>query len=260
MDDENLIVSRDDGLFVITLNRPAALNAITPDMHYELEAAFDFFAGDDTAQVCVITGAGDRAFCAGSDLRTFRAKDGAPHPTTGYAGVARRFDLNKPVIAAVNGLCLGGGLELALACDIVLAADDAMFALPEPRVGLIAIGGGIGRLVRDAGLKRAMIPLLTGAPISAEEGLSMGFVSEIAPASRLMDRARELAGEIMACAPLAVRATKDLAYHSLDAETLADALDDQEDIASFREWQNSDDAIEGVAAFNAKRPPVFKGS
>lgn len=259
MTEENLILSREGGLFVIMLNRPGALNAITPDMHYELEAAFDLFAADDTAQVCVITGAGERAFCAGSDLKTFKAKDGAPYPTTGYAGIARRFDLAKPVIAAVNGLCLGGGLELALACDVVLAADDAAFSLPEPRVGLIAIGGGIARLVREAGLKRAMIPLLTGARISAAQGLAMGFVSEVVPAAGLMARARELAGEIMACAPLAVRATKDLAYRSLDAETMADALDDQDSVDTFRAWQDSADAAEGVDAFNAKRPPVFRG-
>ncbi len=128
------------GVLTITIDRPAKLNALTPAMHTALAETFDAFAADDTQQVCIVTGTG-RAFCAGSDLAEFSMDGSSPYPASGYAGLAERFDLTKPVIAAVNGLCLGGGFELALACDLIVASEDAVFGLPEPKVGLIAIGG-----------------------------------------------------------------------------------------------------------------------
>src|SRR5262249_39344565 len=143
MASEFIVTAAQGGVFTITLNRPEKLNAITPEMHLALDEAFDRFAGDEASQVCVVRGAGERAFCAGSDLTAFRAEGGSPYPKTGYAGIAERYDLAKPVIAAVNGICLGGGFELALSCDMIVASDKAVFGLPEPKVGLIAIGGGI---------------------------------------------------------------------------------------------------------------------
>ncbi|MEO6716166.1 MAG: enoyl-CoA hydratase-related protein, partial [Novosphingobium sp.] len=196
MPSEHILTTAQQGVLTITLNRPEKLNAITPAMHMQLEECFDRFASDDALHVCIVTGAGERAFCAGSDLSLFDAK--APYPRTGYAGLAQRFDLAKPVIAAVNGVCLGGGFEVALACDLIVASEKAVFGLPEPKVGLIAIGGGIHRLVRQIGLKQAMGPLLTGRNISAQEGLALGFVSELAEPDELMEVAQNLARQIIA--------------------------------------------------------------
>ncbi|MGE3692211.1 MAG: enoyl-CoA hydratase-related protein [Novosphingobium sp.] len=252
----SILTQAADGIFAVTLNRPEKLNAITPAMHMALAAAFDRFAADNALQVCIVTGAGERAFCAGSDLTAFDAN--APYPATGYAGIAERYDLAKPVIAAVNGLALGGGFELALACDLIVASQGAIFGLPEPRVGLFAIGGGVHRLVRQAGLKRAMGPLLTGRNISATEGLDMGFVSELAEGDA-MTAARELAGQIVACAPLAVQLTKALAMWGLDRPSLADALKGQTGHPLFEPWRQAEDTAEGPRAFAEKRKPEWKG-
>lgn len=256
MESDHILTDESDGIFTVTLNRPEKMNAITPAMHLALDAAFNRFADDDALQVCVVTGAGERAFCAGSDLTAFDAS--VPYPKSGYAGLAERYDLAKPVIAAVNGLALGGGFELALSCDMIVASQKAVFGLPEPKVGLFAIGGGIHRLVRQAGLKRAMGPLLTGRNISAREGLEMGFVSELAEGDA-MTAARELAQQITACAPLAVRLTKALAMWGLDQPTLAEALAGQVNHPLFEPWQQAEDTAEGPKAFAEKRKPVWKG-
>jgi crotonobetainyl-CoA hydratase len=231
---------------------------MTPHMHAELEEVFNMFAADDSLQVAIVTGAG-RAFCAGSDLKSFELENAPPYPAHGYAGLIQRHDLLKPVIAAVNGLAYGGGFEFALACDIIVAAENASFSLAEPKVGLIAIAGGITRLVRAVGPKRAMIPLLTAKAIPAREGYDLGFVSEVVSDGEALTRARELAAEIMACAPLAVRATKEIACRSMDEPTLAAAIKAQEDYAAFKLWRQSDDAREGMQAFIEKRPPVWRG-
>jgi enoyl-CoA hydratase/carnithine racemase len=259
MDSEFIKVETAGGICTITLNRAEKMNAITPAMHTALNDAFDCFAADPALQVCVVTGAGERAFCAGSDLSGFSADESRPYPAKGYAGLAQRFDLDKPVIAAVNGLCLGGGFELALACDMIIASDKAVFGLPEPKVGLIAIGGGIHRLVREIGLKRAMGPLLTGRNMSASEGHALGFVSEICPPGRLAETVAETCRLILANAPVAVRTTKALAMWGLDQPALADALAQQGAHDAYRAWRVSEDAQEGPKAFAAKRPPTWTG-
>jgi enoyl-CoA hydratase/carnithine racemase len=256
MENDHILTEAQGGLFTVTLNRPDKLNAITPDMHDALDAAFDRFAADDALQVCIVTGAGTRAFCAGSDLTLFDAH--RPYPKTGYAGLAQRYDLAKPVIAAVNGLALGGGFELALACDLIVASDNAVFGLPEPKVGLFAIGGGIHRLVRQAGLKRAMGPLLTGRNIGAAEGLDMGFVSEIAEGD-VMAAAQALAAQIIANAPLAVQLTKALAMWGLDQPSLTEAIAGQAQHPLFEVWRGAEDTSEGPKAFAEKRKPEWKG-
>ena len=247
------------GVLTITLNRPEKHNALTPDMHGLLAAAFDAFAADDALHVCVVKGAGERAFCAGSDLAAFKADGGAAYPATGYAGLAQRFDLAKPVIAMVGGLCLGGGFELALSCDMIVASDKAVFGLPEPKVGLIAIGGGVHRLVRQAGLKQAMGPLLTGRNIPAEEGLRMGFVSELVADDALEQAVDAICAQIVANAPLAVRLSKELALWGLDQPSLAEALAGQVDHPAYVRWRQSADAVEGPRAFAEKRKPEWQG-
>jgi enoyl-CoA hydratase/carnithine racemase len=256
MTSDHILTQASGGVLTVTLNRPDKLNAITPAMHMDLEAAFDRFAADDALYVCIVTGAGERAFCAGSDLTAFDAS--APYPKTGYAGLVERYDLAKPVIAAVNGLALGGGFELALACDLIVASDKAVFGLPEPKVGLFAIGGGVHRLVRQAGLKQAMGPLLTGRNIPAREGLSMGFVSELAEGD-VMQAAQALAAQIIENAPLAVRLTKALAMWGLDQPDLATAIADQTKHPLFDKWSKAEDTMEGPAAFAQKRKPEWKG-
>ena len=258
---ERITVSTADHVTRITLARPEVMNAIDPQMHRELEAAFDGFAADPEARVCVVTGAGDRAFCAGSDLKAAHAEGpgGAGYPPHGYAGLIERFDLDKPVIAAVNGVALGGGFELALACDIILAADHASFGLPEPRVGAVALGGGIHRLVRQIGEKHAMGLLLTARRIDAAEAFRLGIANAVAPAGGLDALVEAWVADILKGAPLAVQATKAAAYRGLGEATLADAIRNQSDYPAFARWRTSEDGREGVAAFVEKRAPRWRG-
>lgn len=253
---ENITVASDGPVTTITLNRPAVLNAITMAMHHELEAAFDAFAADASQFICVVTGAGEKAFCAGSDLK---APLDRGYPAHGYAGLIERFDLWKPVIAAVNGLALGGGFEVALACDIIIASETASFGLPEPRVGAIALGGGVHRLVRQIGLKRAMGYMLTTRRISAQDGLALGLVNEVAPPGDLGAVVRRWCEEILASSPVSIRATKETAMRGLDEASLADAMRRQKDYPGFVAWMGADDTREGRQAFAEKRAPRWTG-
>ena len=258
MASEYIVTAAKDGVLTITIDRQDKLNALTLEMHAALQEAFDTFAADPALLVCVVTGGTGRAFCAGSDLSGFQASGGPAYPPGGYAGLAERYDLDKPVIAMVGGICLGGGFELALSCDMIVASDKAVFGLPEPKVGLIAIGGGVHRLVRQVGLKQAMGPLLTGRNIGAEEGLRLGFVSELVPHEMLQDRVNAICADLLANAPLAVRLTKELAMWGLD-RTLAEANAQQADHPSFQRWAHSEDAAEGPRNFAEKRPQEWNG-
>lgn len=254
---QHIIIDREGPLTLVTINRPEAHNALNPLANRELEDAFDRFAGDPEQWVAIVTGAGEMAFCAGLDLKA-QALSSAKldRPPRGFAGLTSRFDLDKPVIAAVNGIAMGGGFELALACDLVVADERATFALPEPRVGLAALGGGIQRLPREVGLKRAMGLLLTGRRLSAREGFELGFVNEVVPGD-VLAAARRWAAEILQCSPLAVRATKRAALRSL-SEPLEAAIDGVWDEPATRTMLGSEDAIEGPAAFAEKRAPRWK--
>jgi enoyl-CoA hydratase/carnithine racemase len=245
-------------LLTLTMKRPDVLNALHPDAHRELADAFDRYAANPDLRVCIVTGAGERAFCVGTDLKALAATGDHTKPSTGFAGITHRFDLWKPLIAAVNGLCLGGGMEILAACDLGIAADHAQFGLPEPRVGLAALGGGLlQRLPRQIGMKDAMKLVLTGNRIDAQEAMRIGLINEVVAAHALMDRARALAGEILACAPLAVQAAKQVMLQSLAQADLAATMHENYPLA--QRMLASDDAIEGPRAFADKRKPNWTG-
>jgi crotonobetainyl-CoA hydratase len=250
-------VSREGPLTIITINRPEAHNALNSAAHLELEAVFDEFASDDGQWVAIITGAGTKAFCAGHDLKQQATGDGLELPRNGFAGLTSRFDLTKPVIAAVNGVAMGGGFEIALACDLVVASSNAIFALPEPRVGLAALGGGIQRLPLSIGFHRAMDLMLTGRRVSAAEGLTLGFVNDVVDTD-VMGAARRRAAEILACSPLSVRATKEAVLRGLGV-SVEDGIREEADYPAMKAMLASGDAVEGPAAFAEKRTPKWEG-
>ena len=248
----------EDKVLRITLNRPQVLNALHPPAHFELAQIFDAFAADSDLWIAVIRGAGERSFCTGTDLKVRAQLGQDEYPPSGFAGLTRRFDLDKPVVAAVNGLALGGGLEIALACDLIIAAEHARFGFPEPRVGLAAMGGGVHRLVRQLPDKVAMGLLLTGRQFSAQEALGYGLVNEVVPAGKLDSAVDAWVADMLACAPLALRATKQIARRNLDYPTLAEAI--RADYPAAATMLASGDAVEGPRAFAEKRAPRWQGS
>jgi crotonobetainyl-CoA hydratase len=250
-------VTRKGAITIITLSRPEVYNALHTDAHFELDKVFDDFSADPAQWVAIVTGAGDKAFCAGNDLKWQAAGGKRGWDKGGFAGLTSRFDCDKPIIAAVNGVAMGGGFEIALACDIIVASEKAVFALPEPRVGLAALAGGMHRLPRAIPLKHAMGMLLTGRRVSAEEGYRLGFVNEVVPDGEALAGARRWADQILACAPLSVRASKQSAYQGLGKASLEEACNTSYDqvVAMVK----SEDFVEGPRAFAEKRDPVWKG-
>jgi enoyl-CoA hydratase/carnithine racemase len=248
----------DGPLLTITLDRPQVLNAMHREGHFELARAFDRYRDDPDLRVAIVTGAGERAFCVGTDLKALAASGDHTKPATGFAGLTHRFDLFKPVIAAVNGLCLGGGVEMVAACDLAIAADDAQFALPEPLVGLAALGGGVlQRLPRQMAMKDAMWLVLTAQRVSAAEAVRLRLVNEVVPRAALMARAREIAAQVLRCAPLALQASKQVMLQSLRHADLEQAMAARYEAAE--RMLASEDAVEGPAAFAQKRAPVWRG-
>ena len=214
-------VEKKNHLTTITINRPEVMNAISPPTSKEMSRAFDEFAEDTDAWVCILTGAGDRAFSAGNDLK-YQAEHGGPkvHEEMAtvkgsFGGIVFRYDCFKPIVAAVNGLALGGGFEMALASDIIVAAENASFGLPEPRVGMIAASGGMHRLPRQIPYHLAMGILLASKRITAREALQYGLVNEVVPLEDLMSTAEKWADEIMKGSPLAIQASKEAAIKGL---------------------------------------------
>jgi len=247
-----------DHVLTIAIDRPEAMNALDPPAHVELSAIFDRFAEDPQLWVAIVTGSGDRAFSTGNDLKYLaRTPPGQriPFPKTGLGGITARFDLNKPIIAAVNGVAMGGGFEIALACDLIIAADTAIFALPEPMVGVAATEGGVHRLSRMIPFKQAMGMLLTGQRVTAAQGMAMGFVNDVVAPSDLMDTARRWAGAIIKGSPMAIRATKEMALCGQAYATVKEAM--SATYPALERLCASHDFIEGPKAFAEKRPPAW---
>lgn len=241
----------------ITIDRPEVRNALNPQAHRELADAFDRFAANDALWVAVLTGRGDKAFCVGSDLK-HRVEAGSNEtPETGFAGLCERYDLDKPVIAAINGDALGGGLETVLACDLAIAVDTARLGLPEPRVGLCA-HGGLHRLIRHLPSKTAALLAMTGKLFNAAEAKAMHLVNDVVPREDFASAVEALVNEVLTCAPLAIRATKQMMHQGLLAPDVETAFAAR--YPAYEKMLSSKDAREGPAAFAEKRPPVWTGT
>ncbi|KDN81754.1 enoyl-CoA hydratase [Kitasatospora cheerisanensis KCTC 2395] len=248
----------------VTLNRPEVLNAMDLRMHAELGEVWDEVERDDGVRLVVLTGAGERAFSVGQDLkeRARLDREGTPPTTFGSRGLpgwprlTERFSLSKPVLAKVRGYALGGGFELVLACDLVIAAQSAVFALPEAALGLVPGAGGAFRLARQIPLKAAMGYLLTGRRMTAAQALAYGLVNEVVPDDRLDACVEQWTDDLLRCAPLSQRALKEAVMRSVD-------LPLEEAFGADYRWERvrraSEDAKEGPRAFAERRPPVWRG-
>ena len=256
---ENLTLERRDGIAVVTVARPKKLNALNAETLDEIEAVFDEIAADDSVRGVIVTGAGDKAFVAGADIAELAKETG----TTGHVAAARGQGvfrgietLGKPVIAAVNGYALGGGLELALACHLRIAADTAKLGLPEVSLGVIPGYGGTQRLARLVGRGRALEMILTGAPIDAEEAHRIGLVNRVVPAAELAAEAEALLGKILKNGPLALKHALVAVDQGLDVDQEKGML---LEATLFGILFGTDDLQEGMSAFLEKRRAEFQG-
>lgn len=259
---ENLLYEREDFIVTLTVNRPQVRNALNRKTLSELSRAFFEFRHDSDARVMILTGAGDRAFVAGADIAEIAEASEGPAGLEALSQVGTRVftkieRLNKPVIAAINGFALGGGLELALACHVRVASEGAKFGLPEAKLGLIPGYGGTQRLPRLIGTGRAMQMILTGGMIDAATAAQYGLVNAVYPVEALLDVAKSIAKEMIANGPLALA-------HAIEvvAKGAGMAMDDALALESrhFGELGRTADMREGTKAFLEKRPPAFKGA
>ncbi|MGY2843650.1 enoyl-CoA hydratase/carnithine racemase [Bradyrhizobium sp. USDA 4509] len=250
-------VERKGFITVVTLSRPEVHNALHIEADSELNKVFDDFSTDSEQWVAIITGAGDKAFCAGNDLKWQAAGEKRGWDDKGgFGGLTSRFDCDKPIIAAVNGFAMGGGFELVLACDLVIASENALFALPEPRVGMAALAGGLHRLPRQIGLKRAMDMILTARHVSAREGYELGFVNEVVPQNQALAAAERWAQVICKNSPMSIRASKQTIQRGFRV-SLEQAMGEQRNYPAVKAMRESQDYIEGPKAFAEKRAPTW---
>jgi enoyl-CoA hydratase len=249
-----VLTARRGGVLVVTLNRPEARNAVNEALADGLAAAMDVLDASDALVAGVLVGAG-KGFCAGMDLKAFLNGERSAAGGRGFAGIVQRPPV-KPMIAAVEGFAVAGGLEIALACDVIVAGDGARFGLPEVKRALVATGGGLRRLPQRVSSGRALALALSGALIDTDEAHAIGLVDQVAPRGKALDAALALAESIAENGPLALRATKDILIRQRDwSET--DFWKHQESIAAAA--MASEDAREGSRAFTEKRPPRWQG-
>ncbi|MDF1726779.1 MAG: enoyl-CoA hydratase-related protein [Sulfitobacter sp.] len=253
---EFIKTERQGNVLLVTMNRPEVYNAVHAEMHQEMSDCWDDFAADPDLWVAVLTGAGEKAFTAGNDLKA-TAKGGVKKglPDSGFAGLSSRFDLEKPIVAAVNGFAMGGGFETALSCDIIIAAENAKFALPEVKVGFFASASGVQRLSRYIGRLAAQELMLTGRTIDAAEALRLGCVNEVVPQADLMERAMAKAQELAAVSPSSIKATKRVLNDLAKREHLPESLDYSREVQM--DLAQTEDFKEGVQAFVEKRAPKW---
>jgi len=242
---------------IFTINRPEAMNSLNAQAHRELYEAMIDFRDDPDLWVGIITGAGDRAFCAGADIKEFlsppsEVRAGAAAPVSAF-NVADK--IWKPFIAAISGYCLGAGLELAMTCDIRIAAENAQLGQPEVNIGFMPGGGGTQRLPRFVPRAKAAEMLLTGQRIDAQEAYRIGLVNKVVPLDQLMPTAKQWAETICQAGPLGVRATKEAMIRGY-CMTLEEGL--QLEIELSNRVRNTEDFVEGARAFSEKRPPAYK--
>ncbi|HEY3102460.1 MAG TPA: enoyl-CoA hydratase-related protein [Pyrinomonadaceae bacterium] len=255
---ETILVERRERVAIITINRPEKRNALNIQTRAEGAAVLDELRDDDSVRVVVFTGAGDKAFIAGADIAEFAERTAlAQRAIMLERGLFNAIDtFPKPVIAMVNGYCLGGGCELALACDIRIASDTASFGQPEINLGIIPGGGGTQRLTRLVGEGKAMEMILTGAIISAQEAFRLGLANQVVPADQLETKTMEVANRIAEKSPIALRLAKE-AVKLASRSNLDEGLRREVDL--FALCFSSEDKDEGVNAFLEKRKPEFKG-
>lgn len=262
---DNILVEKHDAVWLITINRPDKMNSLDLDGNAELVEVWRAFDADAEARVAVITGAGNNAFCAGADLKTYTMKYATtPAPEfrrkytngPGFGGITRGMEITKPIVAAVNGYAISGGFELALACDIRFAAPNAEFALQEAKWGFHACDGGLIRLPQIVGLGHAMEIILSGDRVDCETGYRMGLVNRIVPQEELVETAMSYAEKLASRSPLCHQFAKEVMKRAVGLP-MDEAL--RLESRSFYDFGLTEDLAEGTAAFREKRPARFQG-
>ena len=252
MNYKNIKTSINKHLLEIYINRPDKMNAINPETSMELKHIFEQFKSNDNLKVAILSGSGEKAFSAGNDLKHIRSDS---DPKVPFGGITSDYICYKPIIAAINGFALGGGLEIALSCDILIASDKSTFGFPEPKVGLFAGAAGAAKLAKLLPQKLALSLLLTGKLINSTEAKNIGLISEIVPAKDILNRAREIANEILKCSPLAISATKQIIYNEYPTDYDPDNI--EKVYSEVIKLRNSNHFNIGKKAFANKEDPIW---